>query len=141
MKLADSLLICESVLLENEKSESKNSSKIKIKQLLEIESNNNISVNNQLPVITEEVLVICGLLLFLEGIDGFFFFKGYLTPWCPPSGARVSRRLARTWKKTGKHSERWNSSPIVFSISSQRELLPGSHLAPRKAFDTRIHQG
>ena len=63
MKLADSLLICESVLLENEKSESKNSSKIKIKQLLEIESNNNISVNNQLPVITEEVLVICGLLL------------------------------------------------------------------------------
>ena len=42
MKLADSLLICESVLLENEKSQSKNSSKIKIKQLLEIESNNNI---------------------------------------------------------------------------------------------------
>ena len=72
MKLADSLLICESVLLENEKSQSKNSSKIKIKQLLEIESNNNSSVNNQLPVITEEVLVICGLLPFLEGIDSFF---------------------------------------------------------------------
>ena len=75
MKLADSLLICESVLLENEKSKSKNSSKIKIKQLLEIESNNK-SVNNQLPVITEEVLVICCLLLFLEGIDSFFFLKG-----------------------------------------------------------------
>ena len=72
MKLADSLLICESGLLENDKSESKNSSKIKIKQLLEIESSNNISVNNQLPVITEEVLVICGLLLFLEGTDSFF---------------------------------------------------------------------
>ena len=140
MKLADSLLICESGLLENDKSESKNSSKIKIKQLLEIESSNNISVNNQLPVITEEVLVICGLLLFLEGIDSFFL-KGYLTPWCPPSGARVCRRLARTWKKTGKKSERWNSSPIVFSISSQLELLPGSHLAPRRAFDTRIHEG
>ena len=42
MKLADGMLICESVLLENEKSKSKNSSKIKIKQLLEIESNNNI---------------------------------------------------------------------------------------------------
>ena len=44
------------------------------KQLLEIESNNNIRVNNQLPVITGEVLVISGLLLFLEGIHSFFFF-------------------------------------------------------------------
>ena len=86
MKLADSLLICESGLLETDKSESKNSSKIKIEQLLEIESNNNISVNNQLPVITEEVLVICGLLLFLEGIDSFFFkgISNALVPslWC-----------------------------------------------------------
>ena len=88
MKLADSLLICESVLLENKKSKSKNSSKIKIKQLLEIESNNNISVNNQLPVITEEVLVICGLLLLIFWKELIaFFFKGIsntLVPslWC-----------------------------------------------------------
>ena len=45
------------------------------KQLLEIESNNNIRVNNQLPVITGEVLVISGLLLFLEGIHSFFFLR------------------------------------------------------------------
>ena len=103
------------------------------KQLLEIESNNNIRVNNELPVITGEVLVISGLLLFLEGIHSFFFFKGIsntLVPSLVLACARLSDSIVRTyqkeqsenktrttWERRRWRREKWEREPVSLPVS------------------------